>query len=204
MDLDPRGSPTQATLGNAFRERRLALDLTQGEVAAQIGAPGCQSQISAFENGVPNVLSEARTRAYAERIGLDLDSLGFPTGPPGAALGLCTHCDCPGNTPFVGPRGLFIVPRVARSAGSHCTMCRERWYRACQCGAQVIPGIFCGHCKHPYVLPPGDEELEHLGLSEEAWAEQRRELRDRVLEALEHSIESSDPTRGNADQANRR
>ena len=153
------------------RAARRAAHWSQTELAAKAGCR--QSQLSAFESGVPGKVSRETIAKLAELLGLDppaADVAAPPSAAPGARA-RCPNFECPSNLPYLVGGQLLFLPLGTAGSGAHCAICGEVLVRACpHCGAPIrAPGGCCEACGAPIVEMP-----EGFAPDPRAWAEAQR------------------------------
>ena len=153
------------------RAARRAAHWSQTELAAKAGCR--QSQLSAFESGVPGKVSRETIAKLAELLGLDPPAADASAPPPAApgARARCPNFECPSNLPYWLDGRLLFLPLGTAGSGTHCAICGEVLERACpRCGAPVLaPGGCCGACGSPLIEIP-----EGAVADPRAWAEVQR------------------------------
>lgn len=160
----------------ALRRGRLAVGLTQSELADKVGCK--QSALSMLERGRFSAVSRETLAKIAAEVGVQLPAEATPPAAAAATLALpplgfafCPNPDCLSNLPyFVGPE-LLLLPLGPAGEGPRCAVCGEILVRACPaCGAPARRNAgCCADCGAPLVPAPEDAAADPR-----AWAAERQ------------------------------
>jgi transcriptional regulator with XRE-family HTH domain len=178
----------RSDLSDEVREARRRIRLTQGQLAKKVGST--QPQISLFENGQRNAISEETAERLVDFLELRQEKYGGEL----LQLGICTNPDCIGAKLAVSGRGeITVFPMVWEIKGNGtrspaCRYCNEVVVSQCEtCKSLVLRNVVYCECRTPYVMAP--PHLVELPSEKRALAVDEINRRNReLLESMSGSL----------------
>lgn len=138
-----------------LQQARKAAGLSQMALAEQAGCR--QSQLSAFEAGVPGKVTKETIEKMASILGVELPTEMTPPQLPALpGVAFCPNFQCLSNLPYFIGDDLLFLPLGTAGDGKHCLICGEVLERRCpSCGAPVRHGGgCCPDCGQPFIAMP--------------------------------------------------